>query len=48
MIVGAERLLSAAQPSAAAGRTILCGQLLDAGALIFVRRFMDKPPRLDV
>src|SRR5215210_2152037 len=51
MIVGAERLLSAAQPSAAAafaGRTLVCGQLLDAGALIFVRRFMDKPPRLDV
>jgi hypothetical protein len=42
MIVGAECLLSAAQPSAAAafaGRSLVCGQLLDAGALIFRKAF---------
>src|SRR5215213_5149630 len=38
MILGAASLLSAAQPRAAAafaGRPLRCGQLLDAGALIF-------------
>src|SRR5215216_3774661 len=42
MIVGAERLLSAAQPRAAAafaGRSLVCGQLLDAGALISRKAF---------
>src|SRR5918994_2083215 len=42
MIVGAERLLSAAQPRAAAafaGRPLVCGQLLDAGALISRKAF---------
>src|SRR5215210_324822 len=38
MVVGAARLLTAAQPRAAAafaGRSLVCGQLLDAGALNF-------------
>src|SRR5215208_2304555 len=42
MIVGAECLLSAAQPSAAAafaGRSLVCGQLLYAGALTFRKAF---------
>jgi hypothetical protein len=42
MIVGAQRLLSAAQPRAAAafaGRPLVYGRFLDAGALIFLKAF---------